>query len=651
MTSHIAVLAVWLLAAGVLIGIGSLLRQWWGLPVRSWRELSLSFWLGIGGAILVLQLWHLLLPVDVWAVVALVALGAAGLWRGRRDLREGIGSFDGRLTLLAVLLLAWLANRALGPTALFDTGMYHQPTVAWSNAFALVPGLGNLHGRLAFNSASLLLAAAFDVGPFDGAALHLVNGLLAAALLTEGVLAWHSARRGTHPRAHDLFSLAIMPNVVHGLLRQDVRSLSTDAAVCAVLFATTRLLFDLLAHPSGEREARARRVVPIVFLFTTAVTIKLSAAVFAATGALVALWTLGAGRPSQGLRLARLARWLTPAVLLFIVWVARGVVLSGYPIYPSGARPFPVDWRVPSEQVAAEAGWITMSARNLNSNVIYPGASWIVPWLRGIVIRGDPFAQLTVPALLMGVVAAFALVTRRRRTSPLWGAHWTLVAIPLGTGVVFWLASAPHTRMAQGILWSAAGVALGWWASVRTSITGGTRQTADGRPDVPFRRPSAPPSRRSPAERLAFVVIGLTSLLVVKQALGAALRAPDAKLLAAVDALVTRPHQGQRMAPLPVPQLTPVTLGNDLRVDVPVSDNSCWNSVRCTPHPSSSLRLRRPDLPAAEALRHGFRSANGEWAPQRWPNPWTPFLAWWRCVRAAPDSGAGVERRCLSSVN
>ena len=635
LAAHLLVVTVWVLAALTLLGLGSLLRGVWGATMTSWRDFSLSFWLGMGVAIGLLQVWHLVLPVNGWAVALLGSLGGLGMWRARGKWWRATPGFDVRLAGIVALVLLWIANRALGPTALFDTGMYHQPSVWWTNSYPLIPGLGNLHGRLAFNATSLLFSAPFDTGPLDGAAVHLVNSLLAAVLVLEGACAWQASRRSTHPRAFDLFSLAILPNVLHGVVRQDVRSLSTDAAVCAVLFVAVRLLFDALAHPPREPLDRGRGAAALILLFTTAVTVKLSAAMVAATGVAVGLWTLwplvAAGDRGAG---GRVALWLGPPLVLFGVWVVRGVLLSGYPLYPADLLPLPVDWRVPAEQIAGEEAWITMSARNLNSNVIYAGTSWILPWLRGVIVRGDPFVQLTLPLALAAGFGGFiwASAHRARHTSPLWSPTWVRAIWPLGTGVVFWLASAPHTRMAQGLLWSVAAMVLAYWAS-----RGVTR------------------SAQSPASRLLRVVLVVTGALLAKQAGGAWLRAePGRRAAAFVDALITRPSDGVWMSRLPVPELVPVRWTEQVALWAPVQDNRCWNTgALCTPHPSPGLRLRRAggDAVASGALRHGFRSSGEAWEPRDWPNPWTPFLAWWRCVPRDGTGGAAVEERCLAAVN
>src|SRR5688572_15778226 len=55
------------------------------------------------------------------------------------------------LILLSAALFAVLENathRPLNP----DTNIYHAQAIHWIESYPVVPGLGNLHGRLAFNS-------------------------------------------------------------------------------------------------------------------------------------------------------------------------------------------------------------------------------------------------------------------------------------------------------------------------------------------------------------------------------------------------------------------------------------------------------------------------------------------------------------------
>lgn len=582
--SHALVLGAWAFAIVVCAGIGRGLLRMFGLPREGWRQVATAFWLGYVAAIGVLQLWHLAWPINTQVVALLTAIAIAGWWGERPVLDGGRGAW-----LVAAGLCLWVANRALGPTALFDTGMYHQPAVAWANAWPVVPGLANLHGRLGFNSGALLAGAAMDLGPLDGRSLHVANGVLVSMLLVEISLAIGALRQGS-TRAFDAYTVALTPAVVHAVVRQDVRSLSTDAAVAILLLVTIRALVSLL-------EARDRRlgdVAAVALLAAGALVLKLSAAVVAAAIVLVALVAA-----RDGVRTSpRRALWFAlPAFLVVAGWLVRGTVLSGYPLYPATLAGMDVDWRVPLEQAHAEAAWVTMSARNLNTNVIYPGFTWIAPWIRGVIVRGDLFVQFTVP-LLFAFLLAIILPRGAMRSSP-----WRPIWLALGAGAVFWLATAPHTRMAQGLAWGAVGTMAA--------------TTLRSRPAI------AHPMIRG--------VVVLALGLLAKQAGGAALRADSGRVLAAVDALITRPIDGVWMAPLPTPALRDTTTSDGWRISVPTQDNACWTVLACTPHPSAYLQRRRPDLDPEASLRWGFRQADGRWAPERWPNPWTRFLAWWRC--------------------
>jgi hypothetical protein len=622
--AHTAVIGVWAGAFLLLTGSGSLLYVASGRTLRSWRDISTAFWLGLAVATLVLQLWHFVAPVNGAALLFLTALSAAG-WIGGVTRPLQLVHRRPPLSRVAIAVMVvvtvWVANRALGPTGLYDTGMYHQQVLNWTTAYSLVPGLGNLHGRLAFNSSALLLGSLFDVGPLHQMAIHTFNSLLVVMLAIEGLVSL-AILRSRDVRAFHLFSVAILPTVIHGVVRQDVRSLSTDAAVAAVLFAATRLLFDALAHRSPDRRERAFSASMIVTLFASAACMKLSAAVFGVLASLVALTLLRREGSDASLRPARVAVLLAPAVLLAMTWMARGVVLSGHPFYPSALLAFSVDWRVPAEQAAAEGAWITMSARNLNSNITYAGYSWIVPWVRGVIVRGDLFVQFTLPILIIGAIGAFGLARRGRRPA-LWRPGWSMIWVPFIGASLFWMLTAPHPRLGSAFAWGAAAVAAAWWSAGLSNTLGRPQRTV-----------------------LGTAALSLAVLLLVKQAVGAAWRDRSASpLTMAANALVTLPHNGEWIAVLPQASVAPYHTRSGLQLVVPTDDNRCFDApLPCTPHPTPHLTAR------GSSLADGFRTDGAEWAPERWPNPFTSFLTFWRCSRDGPGERAAREARCLAAT-
>ena len=58
----------------------------------------------------------------------------------------------------------------------YDSGLYHFSSIRWINEYAIVPGLGNLHGRLAFNQSFFTYVAALN--PFFNAGRVVANSYL-----------------------------------------------------------------------------------------------------------------------------------------------------------------------------------------------------------------------------------------------------------------------------------------------------------------------------------------------------------------------------------------------------------------------------------------------------------------------------------------
>ena len=99
--------------------------------------------------------------------------------------------------ILGLLCIFPAIIMASGPVGYFDTGLYHAQAVKWINEYGTVPGLGNLHHRLAFNSSWFYFSAFFDMLAFDGKTSHLVNLIP----ITLGLIACFSGFNNTMSRA------------------------------------------------------------------------------------------------------------------------------------------------------------------------------------------------------------------------------------------------------------------------------------------------------------------------------------------------------------------------------------------------------------------------------------------------------------------
>ena len=55
-------------------------------------------------------------------------------------------------------LFLFLLSAVVNKISVYDTGLYHAQYIKWIRNYPVVPGLGNLHGRFAFNSMFLVLS-------------------------------------------------------------------------------------------------------------------------------------------------------------------------------------------------------------------------------------------------------------------------------------------------------------------------------------------------------------------------------------------------------------------------------------------------------------------------------------------------------------
>jgi hypothetical protein len=271
----------------------------------------------------------------------------------------------------------------------------------------------------------------------------------------------------------DLLDALFLPLVVY-LAVGDYGYASTpspDVPLYGLGFVAGSELFRLLLRYArhevplqrGAPRADAHALAAIVLLAVVGVTNKTSfigmgaalvVSAFAVYFALVR--TSGPG--------AQHAWWGMAAAMLFVggMWVARGVILSGYLIYPSPLLSLPVDWRVPLERVQ----WYTMSVRAesrtnaLPHDVASQTWQWLSIWLN--YNTKPPFDfELIAPLLLVFAGGPLLwLVTRRELARRgLSALPWAFLAMP-AMAFLFWLIVAPQPRFGNALFWLAAGAVI-----------------------------------------------------------------------------------------------------------------------------------------------------------------------------------------------
>lgn len=300
------------------------------LPVNYWTLLpllALSLWMAIGHA-----------PEYQSVLLSLRNLGQ--LLRAHRWPAACIG---------VLLLIYWLK-----PSTVPDSAGYHSTAILWYETFRVVPGLGNLHGRLAFNPASFIIEAAWSLTGLTGQAIYPLNGLLTVLFLL-----WifvRVLRMGGTPAAWVYLFLLIL---LYGPLLAYMSSPSSDPLVQICIAYPVLRLFEQILH--REKITLSGVILPLLVALYAPVA-KISAYPMALLCLYIFLLL-----PRKDKKWPVLLLWLGMATCIYLPWIGRNYVLSGYLAYP---LPFPdlfhPDWKIPREILNIDYYYGRYSSRTIN---------------------------------------------------------------------------------------------------------------------------------------------------------------------------------------------------------------------------------------------------------------------------------------------
>jgi hypothetical protein len=591
------ILSVNFVLAAALCGIGLIVRRLFVRERIRFDDLFLAFWVGYAFVLLFLILWNFFLPVGGGICLALVlTAGALGLFGARGSFRDEWSTRRAGVLLFFCAGILFLVNQSISSVSSWDSNLYHWQGVRWATEHRVTPGLANLYGGLGFNNASFLFAGMIEAGPLAGRSGHFSNGILVMVMFAQIVYAgaryldWSRSEGGEKWKY--LFALFLLTPLA-GLANEEwMASYVTDLPQNLLLMAATICLFSVLSGLGSDSEQAAYRIVAVVALLAAAVTVKLSAVIYAAAAGLVAigLWLHHHGLHSAVTR--KMLRWsATLAAGFALAWTARGVILSGYPFFPMPVAGMPVDWRVPLEHAQAEYDYIVYSALEMSW-------AWFPNWTRRLWIA--PY-DLLIPLSLAAIGFILIQRTDSAKTRAVRQVSWLI--IPLLAAIIGWLLAAPDPRYITSITWSVAALSIVQFVRTRGELT----------------------PRRARLHVAAAVALGLSPLVVKPLIIAARQQQSFNPIAVVLEYNLNRPGPDWGLHTNGATVATSnYTTRSGLTLHVP--EFMCSNApLPCTPNPAPNLVLRRP-----ESLDHGFR-VNGGWQMLHWPQTWrTGYLSEWR---------------------
>ena len=310
----------------------------------------------------------------------------------------------------------------------FDSDLYHAQSIRWIEEYGLVKGLGNIHGRLAYNSSSFALSALYSFAFLGGRSYHACAGFLALVLS-------HNCFRVFHlffdkkVKPSDLARIGAL-YYVFNIYDEMVSPASDYFAMMFFLYIVVRLM-DV-----SESEVPVS-VFTVLSVFL--VTIK-----FSAFGlAFICVYPIVIYIKKK--EYSRIILYIFLSLLVSAPFFIRNYLISGWLLYPSTFPDFfdPV-WKIPQIFAESDKAYIVAYGRgytNMDASS-YPFSVWFPHWFTGLALTEKVFIIACLFSFL--IFGIFLFLVR--------GKH----VLKLTLGCVFlsfllWLFSSPLTRYGQGI--------------------------------------------------------------------------------------------------------------------------------------------------------------------------------------------------------
>ncbi len=420
-------------------GIAYLVRKKLGYRIRGMDSILMA---GLVAVTVYAEIFSLFHGVGATANGLLLAVCGGVFFLLRRQIRQSLGEWwqetsAVKKVLLPVLFLLWAYFSSRGYMA-YDSDLYHAQSIRWIEEYGVVPGLGNLHERFAYNSAAFAVNALYSMKWLLGRSLHTASGFF-ALLLSSTVLELGRTWKEKKLRLADYAMVGAVYYLV--TIWDEVTAPSSDYLImCTLFFIVIKWLLCLERDGSAAAGDRRTPYALLCVAGVYALTLKLTA------GLILLLVIKPAVSLIREKKWREILLYLGLGLLVCLPWMTRTVIISGWLLYPFPALDlFSVDWKMPAGPIAVDAAQIKTWGRALYnvSLVDMPMREWFPGWfaatlsgMEKVLILGD----LVCVPLSVGY-AVFILLRKK----------WENLDILLVLGTVvssyaFWQYSAPILR-------------------------------------------------------------------------------------------------------------------------------------------------------------------------------------------------------------
>ena len=397
-------------------------------------------WAGISILIVYAQIWSLFGKVGLWAnLILIVSCALIVIIQYRRmlsKLREIlIWTKPSRFMVIGILIILFAYGTSHGIMH-YDSDLYHAQSIRWIEEYGVVPGLGNIHSRLAYNSSSFALTALFSMSFLGGQSYHVCTGFM-ALLVAINCIDLFKKDEILEPKLSNMVRIVAIYYLL--MIFDEMVAPASDYFMVLLTIELVLSYTELMERRIESLKIDTSLFALLSLLGLVILTVKISGAVVV----LVAAYPVYLYLKEKDIR--SILKYVLMGIVVVLPFIIRNVILSGYLVYPFPSIDiFNFDFKIPKGMAEYDAKEIQVWGRGYSDVLRFdePMSKWLPDWFGNLDIIDKAAFLLAVTGLL--VVAAliiYYLVKKAYFVFP-----QLLIVMVIDASFVFWLMTSPNLR-------------------------------------------------------------------------------------------------------------------------------------------------------------------------------------------------------------
>lgn len=394
--------------------------------------LEFSIILGIGVLAIYSETFSLFLGVGLLANLLMLVVDIFVIAKWREVLVNRIKNLISEKRnvwyVIIIIFFVYISMTYMFEVVTYDTGLYHSQAVQWIEEYGVVPGLGNLHHRFAYNSAIMCLQALFSMKFLFGQQMHCVNGFM-FILFTSYAVTSMKFVKNKRIYISDFLRAAFF---IYYNMDTSFSSLGSDLiSLCLVIYIVIKYVEGIEDDISNIEYYCYLSILALI-----AISFKLSVALIV----LIVIYPAYMLIKDKNWKL--IVKLISLGVVLTLPFLIRNIIISGYIVYPFPKLDlFSFDWKMNKYVCLWDAKEVKSWGQGVcDANLSPTFREWFEIWInrQSNANKCLFFASIIISVLLV-VISIVNYIKEKDLRKPV------LSVTVLGM-LIYWFAGAPLMR-------------------------------------------------------------------------------------------------------------------------------------------------------------------------------------------------------------